>query len=69
MTSNKTNLSPNSCVDSIQIPNFISFSPVLGDVEMVKEQYYEADVCKKIAEIQFSIFSPDDIAKQSHIQV
>ena len=36
---------------------------------MVKEQYHEADVCKKIAEIQFSIFSPDDMAKSSHIQV
>ena len=36
---------------------------------MVKEQYHEADVCKKISEIQFSIFSPDDMAKSSHIQV
>lgn len=36
---------------------------------MVKDQYHEADVCKKISEIQFSIFSPDDIAKQSHIEI
>ena len=69
MTLNKTNLNPIFRVDPNLIHILWTFSPDLGDVEMVKEQYYEADVCKKISEIQFSIFSPDDIAKQSHIQV
>ncbi|XP_046460284.1 DNA-directed RNA polymerase III subunit RPC1-like [Daphnia pulex] len=36
---------------------------------MVKEQYRETDVIRKIAKISFGIESPHEIQQQAHIQI